>query len=619
MHREKQMAKNLMSKSQTGVFLFFYTMTVFLSATVFAADPPAPSNPFAAFGQNACAQLDAVADKTCEQKPPQGTTADEKNKYEKWKICYDELRRDMCGGSSSTRKCETSVRSFETAKKDFIRACADAKVKPGGRAGDIACAESMRRCTSCGGGEDSESLRSDVTCESAEVASDSGSSSADIVGSIQKSIAGAGSSSTEIVDMTPNVSEERARYANCPALAGAELKQWQDEYKESKKTVEDLQTKITKLQQELSDMQGKAEEENTKLQEQADDVQTKAKEDAQKAQENLEDKQREMAEQVTKLNDEITKENSALRQMDIGRTQAQTAFADTVSRLDLQCHASALQRLEAERQKKLQQMEKSEYSAGDMNSLFSGVGLSSRQKGQQIANDYFEFCKRDRAYTMALKSAQAAFNLSLEQAAEGRRNIQSRIQALNDRIDMIQKTDAYRNMQRTYDHLVKIQENMNKALDKLTRQKNQIQQQYTRNYQLKNKELQQQQAKLAEEENYLKKKKEFLAMKTKASKGIATTEDKVSDAMGKYSDLNFQANAVKNDCSCISNPQAGSCTAVLTFLNIDTIGGTGAARAAGTSLPPDQSVNEQRAPASPPVTVPATPPRPAATPHRGTR
>lgn len=622
------MAKSIMSKSQTGVFLFFYTMFLFLSAAVLAEDVrPSFGSTMPSFcttkkENGGTSQLEDYIELQCRSYRENNQIT---NKYEK---CKDKALQ-VCSPSvnSDTRKCENSAKNFDTAKKEFIKACADAKVKAGGRTGDIGCSESMRKCTSCAGGSDGESLRADVTCDSTDVASDSGgNNSADILGSISRSIAGAGSSSTEIVDMTPDLSESRAQYANCPALAGAELKQWQDEYKESKKTVEDLQAKITKLQQELSDMQGKAEEENTKLQEQADDIQSKAKEDAQKAKEQLDKDQMRMAEKIEQLNDEITKENSALRQMDIGRIQAQTAFADTVSRLDLQCHASALQRLEAERQKKLQQIDRSEYSAGDMNSLFSGVGLSSRQKGQQMANEYFEFCKQDKAYTMASKSAKAAFDLALEQAAEGRRNIQARIASIQKRIDYEKNTVAYKNAQMTYDHLVKIQENMNKALDKLTRQRNQLQQQYTRNYQLKNKDLQQQQAKLAEEENYLKKKKEFLAMKTKMSKGIATTEDKVSDAMGKYVDLNSQSKAVMNDCTCISDPLSGACSAALAFLRRDSMSdlpveartelGTGSKAPDGTN--PGEPSGHLRVPAGQTsVTVPNRHPRPA--PQGGTR
>lgn len=559
------MAKSLLYKSQSGVFALLYTLMFFFFASfAYATDPTASAlgSLLSGGGQGMCnaAGLKFLAKTKCgsEEKPQEATAANQ------WEKCFNDLEKQHCS-STSNRSCEGATKEWETARKEFVAACSAAKVPSGGgTSGDFACAKNMRECTHCDAEEDSRP--STAQCESSDADTDSSSASSDT--NILNTITG---QSSGALQMIPDIDADRQRFAHCPALAAAELKTWQDEYKDAKKIVEDLQTKITKLTEELDTIKIDAQKKNTELQDKAEEVQADAKKSAKEATQKLEEAEKKMAEDIESINGEIAKENAGLRQLDIGLVQAETALSDRISQLNLSCHASALQRVDAERTQQLKEMQNSTYSAGDMNNLMNGVGLSSRQKNQIKVDEYYIFCQKDRAYKATIESAQKALAIAKQQAAEGRRSINDRITALDNKIKTIKTTDSYKAKERTYDRLTEIQEIMDKELNKLNREKTQSEQQFTTRYASKAKELQQEQARLAEEEQYLKQKKQYLAMKTKMSKGISnTSEDKVNDAMAKYLSVASAGKRVMRDCDCNgAGASQGICGQALAYLTVD--------------------------------------------------
>ncbi len=561
------MAKSLLSKSQSGVLALLYTLIFSFATSVAEAQPPM-SNPMSGFGQSSCTpqNVDAFALKECKAEPPEGTDAASKNAHERWRLCYERVRKETCGGSTATGPCDLATKEWETARKEFQAACSAANVPSGGgKSGHFACSAKMQQCTHCDA--DADARPSGVECENSgdsdSYASDSTNKDNDLLNALS------GRTTGGAIQMTPDINADRQRFAFCPSLAAADLKTWQDEYKDAKKTVEDLQNKITKLTEELDTIKSDADKKNVELQDKSEEVQANAEKSVKEIKEKLQDSQKQMAEDIEKLNGEIAKENAGLRQLDIGRVQAQTALADQISRLNLSCHTAALQRTENERIQRLKQMENSTYSAGDFNDLMSGVGLSSRQKNQLKVDEYYVQCQKDRSYTMAVDSAKKALEIANQQAAEGRRSINDRITTLNNKINTIKTTEANKDLQRAYDRMVEIQKIMDKELNKLNRDKMQSEQQFTRKYASKARELQQQQARLAEEEQYLKQKKQYLAMKTQMSKGTSsTTQDKVVDAMSKYTSLSYAAKRVAKDC-CSGGSKAGICEQTNNYMIAD--------------------------------------------------
>lgn len=572
------MAKSLLSKSQSGVFALLYTLMFCIFNSYANATPPTTQmNSTLPFFCQSQAGWDSYIERECSNPDP----AKKQN--------CKEREKEACknAGNTSARPCEEARKDWSKAVTEFSAACGKAgmtskKGDASSRQGEIGCSSAIAACENCTDEDASEDTAAGqkFQCSAYADASD-GSGDTDLLDTIQRSVAGAGARR----QVTPDLNESRRLFSICPSLAGEDLKSYLDEVTKAQKEVRELEDKIPTLQEQMSKLIADAEKKNNELQERSSDIETKAKDEAQKAKENLEDAEKKMADDIDKLNEEITKENANIRQIEMTRVQARTAYNDHISRQDLECHSMALKRIDAERTRRLQEMSNSTYSAGDQNDLFSGVGLSSRQKNQIAGDEYFRFCQQDRTYQLSMKSAQAALANAQLMANEAAQNATKRIAALEKKISAIKTTDAYRAKQRTYDRLVKIQETMNKELDKLNREKTAAQTNLQRETKILSDKIQLAQRRLQEEQDYLRQKQAYLAAKQKyAPGGRSTAEGAKDEAVGKFGAVMVAADTYANSCKCNSSPEEGNCKQVVAFICYHRGGDTSACKDATTPL-----------------------------------
>lgn len=459
--------------------------------------------------------------------------------------------------NSLRQNCTEAKKDFAKAIQDFSDGCSKSRLPSNGSSakGEIACSKAIQECTKCA---DADGEDGAFDCGKA-TDGDDGQSGTDVISKLTNP--GGGNSSSDPADqIVPDLKQLKTNYAYCPQNAAKDLKDLRDEVKDSQKDVDDLKNnQIPDKQKEINEAESQNKKDKQDLQDQLDQAAQDRDDNRKKLTDDLNQIKDGLAEQVTKLTQQISDAQDALRASSSDRMKIQIAWSDAIAALDRECRAQAQAQLTALRQQKYEQAKNSTFSTGSFQSLLYSTGLTSRQREQQLINQWFSQCRNDPAYSAGLNRA-SSIKATAESEASNREN------QLNKAIDSAKAAIAQINVgpdSKLAKALQSTKDSLQAEVDKFDKKQQQIQtkaQALQDEYQKKSLLLQTQlnglQDQLKRESNYLTQKRNFLALRNKAAPGGESLSSSDADAANsKYGDLEPKALAVMESCQCDSGEE----------------------------------------------------------------
>ncbi len=415
-------------------------------------------------------------------------------------------------------QCSSAKNAMQTAGSTFSTACGKAKMSNKNKDFEY-CSADILKCRSCVDGSDSTSIPPGITCNDVKSSSkDSDSSAKD------------SASKSEYIKVTPDAESTKGEFANCPSLAGEDMKNYIQEVRESQTKVHELTDKVSKAQEEQQalkdDLNVKIEEIETSAQEKS-----QAAQDAvQKYKEELVDAQTQMLDDIQKLNVQVTEIVAKEGQVRIQKDANQEKYNEMVTTEQLKCHGTALTKVDALRNSRLAAQDAGTYTAGNFNNLLQGVGLDTRSKSQLLAQQYYLWCLQDQSYRAQISTGLEQKRISDKSADAQIVAYDNQIKGINAQITTIQTTKLDTANQKVSAQIQRTQSKLTTDLQTLQKKESNIRQTNATKAAAKDREIANLNQQLAEEKDYLKQKQDYLALKNKYGAGAMSDANAYSDA-----------------------------------------------------------------------------------------
>lgn len=358
-----------------------------------------------------------------------------------------EAIKKACMAKVQPNDCKESSDKFEKSLAEFKKACVDGgpylntlgkilNLDKSSIGGIDSCRVNATICADCSGGNGQFTIGNRETkldCPQPKDSSSDSEDSENVNASSNVSSTLAGTQAALEAAMGKNISSTPLKagsvskdtkalmkdYENelltCLPRNAEELKTMKDSLATPKKEAHELETTLLKAQKELSEI-GQA---LTDKQNELNDNYETLNSEAQKAMEKLKAQLEEGLQKATQdITTSISNMETDIRRIEQSKRSAQIAYAEGLANLDRQCHAAALARVEALRKQMTEQMKTSTYTSGNFSKLMQSVGTSSRQKFQVKADEFFQDCRKDKAYRSSVESTERARKNTIDTANE---------------------------------------------------------------------------------------------------------------------------------------------------------------------------------------------------------
>lgn len=455
----------------------------------------------------------------------------------------------FCNGTASvennnTESCRDANREMGEAIEEFNMACSVA-----GLGDSISCGERVRDCLNA------------PALQSGTSPSLNGN---DIVGNINSAMQG--QTVQQQRSVTPSLESARDRFDHCPLYASEDLENWQEAVQGSQDRVNDLQNQISEMQTEMVELQT---EKATKLKEIKDNVistQEQAEDDAEQIRLELQEFDENLVQQVQRLEEAITEQNNRIGALGDTKVSAYNALMEAQTRLNLQCHAAALAKVEQLRQQKQALIGQSLYSAGGFNNLLQSVGLTNAEAAEALATQIYNECIEDRAYTANLAVAERAYRQAVHNSDRAISAANNRIQQIQDQIHRVQGELRLKGLDNFSRRLERLERRMITRIQQL--QEDYVIQSQNFDAQLANKQQQimQAQMQLSQAQDFLNQRQAYYDVKNQSSGGRNISREDVDSLFAKYSGLRVAARAAVDACGNGINPRV--CNSAMDHLSV---------------------------------------------------
>lgn len=439
---------------------------------------------------------------------------------------------NCAGGSPSvsennSNSCREADKDLNTALNDFIAACSEA-----GLGGDaLSCGETVRSCIDAPGLRESSTPTSPTSITDSFMSGFTGQQAASAPRSV-----------------TPDLESAADRFNACPVYAGEDLENWQETIQSSQDRVDELTNKINDMQTEITELQTEKAAKLKEVKDQMTEVQEKAEDDAEEIRLQIQEFDENIATQVQKLQESITQQHQIIQQLGDAKITAYNSLMEAQTRLNLQCHAASLQKVEQVRQTKQALVEQSLYSAGGFNSLLSGVGLSNVEAAERLGQEYYERCLNDRAYKDNMAIAERAYQQAVNNADRGVSNTRKRIQQIEDQIQRVQGELKLKGLDNFARRLERLEKRLMTRMMQL--QEDMILQSQSYDAKIANKQnaLMQAQRQLQEAQSFLQQRQAYYDLKNQKSQGLNVTAEQRSNLFSKYGAMRTSALQTIESC-----------------------------------------------------------------------
>lgn len=353
----------------------------------------------------------------------------------------------------------------------------------------------------------------------------------------------------------PSASKARVRYKNCPAMAGNDLKEWMDRTKSAQETVQDKKKDISKLEAQNGKIDRDLLTQSEEFDEDAQKLVDKSKAVSNEMTAAIKDEKNNTRNTIAKLLDQMDRIDEQIDATTTAFDNAYNAYLNALATLDQQCHAAALQKLNAKQTKMQGLINASRYSRGSFSDLAGMVGVSDREKAQIQVNKDFLRCKQDPSYNASAAAAKRALNA----ADKAAKRAKSSLRARQDKMALAIQDAEERGLPEAIQEIItqanqRLQE-LQTALSQLaTRKQNAIKRAAQRKMEnMKKIELAKQDLDIAEQA--LKQYQAYLNEKMVASGGVTSDSSKVTEALNALTQVRSSALTVVAACGCDVPPK----------------------------------------------------------------
>ena len=461
--------------------------------------------------------------------------------------CISNLRNDICGSSgnggllSTAEQCQADYKDFREKLNEFGSACGQAGMQGGG----LSCGQRMVRCQMCSALAKGEKqpdycvgLGKEEEIRDKQTDTDEGVDSFEKfkVEDIVKMLRGKPTRTSRNGKSEIKRKDPTRQFANCPAYAAGQI--------------EDLEKKAESYREKVYDYENDRLEEEEKLKKAEIDVQAKqaeAREQEQKIQQDFQKAVKELTrtneEKVERFQEALATLGAQLSELTTKRTEAQNAYSDAISRLDLNCHQASLQRINEERKTRMEKINARSYRTSSLNRLFAATGITSRKKSQKRAKRYFNECRRDRSYKEGKRIAKRSLDQTLQALTAQQQSLMQQQQLLMQRMGKV--TPEYQQ------DLQELQRDAQLRMAEVQRLQQQAIQEALNRQALHRARIQQINARLALEQSDLDHYQNALARANQYSQAGAKDSKDYSDVISKSSNAKTAAEAVISSCNCV--------------------------------------------------------------------
>lgn len=451
--------------------------------------------------------------------------------------------------------CKTENSEYTKAANEFGKSCGEIGgtlkkfekvLKPEVNRDSFMCAYSLERCMHCASGGTSQFIGVSLSCN--DLGDDPEPSKIPDYSALLMG----GQGATQSTVRSQMSEEDKKDILNCAPRAGEGLTAARDRAREARRDFRELEGKQVEAQTKLADANNKRTENTNRLQDEAEGIQNDAKKVVNDLRDRQENQEARIAELISKA--EADHDTLALEIMRImrSRDQAEIAFVEAQAALDRQCHAQALARIETVRREMIEQVKRSEFSTGDLNSLLAGSGNSQKNKFKLMARDFYNDCRKDDNHRSAVQSAGRARSLAIQTANEEAAGLQKKQSQVSLALQQLKTTERTKALEKTARDLETVRTQMVSRLATLDKKSQALGAQAATDLTANYTKLNQLNAQVARERFDYEADQELYDLKRKHSGGKSYKDGAFDSARTAYG--NVKERAARVVASCCPSP-----------------------------------------------------------------
>lgn len=335
------------------------------------------------------------------------------------------------------------------------------------------CMAQIARCGACSDGAQSASFAGKTldcgTTPETEVDSDDKSATNAAVSALAGFSRGSAGSAS-LKRLKDDFEAQRSELLACLPGSGDDADDFKKDLRDSREKVDDFEEKLRKKQEELEKLDRDQIDLQNSLTDKADDVNSKLTSVLEEI-DSVKDKQEgESTSAVVQAQHDLDKIGAEIKRLMRSRDDAYNAYADKVSELDSQCHASALAQVQNYQKEVFAQISRSEFSSGDFNGVLTRAGTTMKQKFQEMALKQFQACKQDPSYSMAVKSRTRARDAAIDKTKYEIQNLMKNQADIISQVNQIKTTGQAKNLAALQKKISSLGTQAQKQFDKINRE-----------------------------------------------------------------------------------------------------------------------------------------------------
>ncbi len=513
----------MLFRFETLVKISVFTCAVAFAATAGAADTAKPADVSTASGDatssatlqqsSSCGDVEKAARSgfICEgAKTPEGKQA-----------CLDRVSRAeaMCTSQSG---CAGAIQKYKDAQSKFKDACQKANLDESGESGNFSCSKKIQECNSL------ESLN-------------------------------AKKSSSATSKLPYNLSLARIQKRKCPAALSKDLDKLKEDLKDQEKSVKELEEKNITATEDANKAKSESRKAETEAGDGANTAEAEHLDKVTQIQKAQDDAIKEQTNQLVALQGQIDQAYTQLRGVEQAKAEAQATYEETMVQIDMNCRAKAsaeVAKLQSEMAPNL----------GSQRSMWSYVGLTSRQAWQRQAAKFYKYCAADSATIESRTSAQRARALKYKAAESARATALAGIQSLQAQMlkvrsdqgcgmggpagQQFSETDTCKGLRQTASDLEKEDYLFNKKQDTLDAKKRSAFEDSTQAALLQKRRLFNNTQEVTDEKKRLENMRQYTELAYQAAPSGPPDPDSTKNAWRTYGNLNSAASILASESEC---------------------------------------------------------------------
>lgn len=327
------------------------------------------------------------------------------------KRCEEMEPKVFAAAGAAGETCDDKKKEYELAKKEFDTACGEANITTEQEStSNIACGYAMARC-GCMRKEKTEEQKNAWKCES----------DADTKPRSRRT-AGSG----------PDASAAKRRMKYCPQLGPGDLKKYEERAEKAADKVKELEDKVPQAQEAAQKALTDGQEKLDSIEQEMIAAQKKHGEELEAAEKEKSETQKRLEQELMAKQQQIGQIDEQIGQMDLSKVDADMKRSETITQVDLNCHATASAVVSKKQAEALELLRAGRLNRGGQKDMMKNVGLSDRASWERLAEKYYQWCLVSKPTKDSKASANKIYDMAIRQAEKTKADLRQRKLALQE-------------------------------------------------------------------------------------------------------------------------------------------------------------------------------------------